>query len=37
MKGRGTRKTEADSLAFVNSFNKIAQEKGLNNAEDQKK
>ena len=36
MIGRVSRKTEADSLAFVNSFNKIAQEKGLNNAEDLK-
>ena len=36
MIGRVSRKTEADSLAFVNSFNKIAQEKGLKNAEDLK-
>lgn len=36
MIGRVSRKTEADSLTFVNSFNKIAQEKGLNNAEDLK-
>jgi UPF0755 protein len=36
MIGRVSRKTEADSLSFVNAFNKIAQEKGLNNAEDLK-
>jgi UPF0755 protein len=36
MIGRVSRKTEADSLSFVNSFNKIAQEKGLKNAEDLK-
>jgi len=36
MIGRVSKKTEADSLMFVKSFNKIAQEKGLNNAEDLK-
>ncbi len=36
MIGRVSKKTEADSLTFVNSFNKIAQQKGLNNAEDLK-
>ena len=36
MIGRVSRKTEADSLSFVNAFNKIAQEKGLKNAEDLK-
>ncbi len=35
--GRVSRKTEADSMQFVNGFNKIAKEKGLNNAEDLKK
>ncbi len=37
MIGRVTRKTEQDSLQFVNDFNKIAEEKGYNNAEDLKK
>ncbi len=36
MIGRVSRKTEADSLAFINSFNKIAKEKGLSSAEDLK-
>lgn len=36
MVGRVSRKTEADSLQFVEEFNKIAQEKGLNSAEDLK-
>lgn len=36
MIGKVSKKTEADSLTFVNAFNKIAQEKGLNNAEDLK-
>ena len=36
MIGRVSKKTEADSLTFVKSFNKIALEKGLNNAEDLK-
>lgn len=37
MIGRVTKKTELDSLQFVNDFNKIAQAKGYNNAEDLKK
>ncbi|MDO5616575.1 MAG: endolytic transglycosylase MltG, partial [Cruoricaptor ignavus] len=37
MLGRVARKTEADSLAFANDLNKIAQQKGYNNAEDLKK
>lgn len=37
MIGRVTKKTELDSLRFVNDFNKIAKEKGLSNAEDLKK
>jgi len=36
MIGRVSRKTEADSLAFVNAFNKIAKEKGQSSAEDLK-
>ena len=36
MIGRVSRKTEADSLAFVKAFNVIARQKGLNNAEDLK-
>ncbi len=35
--GRVSRKTETDSLTFVKEFDKIAKEKGLNNAEDLKK
>jgi UPF0755 protein len=37
MIGRVTKKTELDSLQFVNGFNAIAAEKGYNNAEDLKK
>lgn len=37
MVGKVSRKTEADSLSFVNEFNKIAKQKGLNDAEDLKK
>lgn len=37
MVGKVTKKTELDSLQFVNDFNKIAIEKGYNNAEDLKK
>lgn len=37
MVGRVSRKTEADSLAFVNEFNKIATSKGYASAEDLKK
>ncbi|MET3538342.1 endolytic transglycosylase MltG [Chryseobacterium limigenitum] len=37
MVGKVTKKTELDSLQFVNDFNKIATEKGYNNAEDLKK
>ncbi|WP_294300478.1 endolytic transglycosylase MltG [uncultured Chryseobacterium sp.] len=37
MIGRVTKKTEQDSLQFVNDLNKIAAEKGYNNAEDLKK
>lgn len=36
MIGRVSRKTEADSLAFVKAFDKIAQSKGLHSAEDLK-
>ncbi|SHK26200.1 endolytic transglycosylase MltG [Chryseobacterium polytrichastri] len=37
MVGKVTKKTELDSLQFVNDFNKIATEKGYNSAEDLKK
>ncbi len=37
MIGRVTKKTEQDSLQFVSDLNKIAAEKGYNNAEDLKK
>lgn len=37
MVGKVAKKTELDSLQFVNDFNKIATEKGYNNAEDLKK
>ena len=37
MIGRVSQKTEADSLQFVKEFDKIAQDKGLQNAEDLKK
>ncbi|UOU97889.1 endolytic transglycosylase MltG [Chryseobacterium daecheongense] len=37
MVGRVTKKTELDSLRFVNDFNTIATEKGYTNAEDLKK
>lgn len=37
MVGRVSRKTEADSLTFVNDLNGIAKAKGYNNAEDLKK
>ncbi len=37
MVGRVSKKTEADSLSYVNEFNKIAREKGFNDAEDLKK
>ena len=37
MIGRVTKKTELDSADFADSFNKIAQQKGLNDAEDLKK
>lgn len=37
MAGRVAKKTEADSLKFAEDFNKIASEKGLNDAEDLKK
>lgn len=37
MIGKVTKKTEQDSLQFVNEFNSIAAEKGYNNAEDLKK
>lgn len=37
MIGRVTKKTELDSLRFVNDLNKIATEKGYKNAEDLKK
>ncbi len=37
MVGRVSKKTELDSLKFVNDLNKIAAEKGYNNAEDLKK
>lgn len=37
MMGRVARKTEIDSLAFIKGFDKIAQEKGYQNAEDLKK
>lgn len=37
MVGKVTRKTELDSLQFVKDLNKIAVEKGYNNAEDLKK
>jgi UPF0755 protein len=37
MIGKVTKKTELDSLQFVNDFNSIAAEKGYNNAEDLKK
>ena len=36
MVGRVSRKTESDSLNFVQSLNRIAKEKGLNSAEDLK-
>lgn len=36
MIGRISRKTEADSLAFVKAFDEIAQKKGLSSAEDLK-
>ncbi len=35
--GKVSKKTETDSLQFINDFDKIAQEKGLKNAEDLKK
>lgn len=37
MLGKVSKKTELDSLKFVNDLNKIASEKGYNNAEDLKK
>lgn len=37
MVGKVSKKTELDSLQFVNDLNKIASEKGYNNAEDLKK
>ena len=37
MIGKVTKKTELDSLRFAKDLNKIAKEKGLNNAEDLKK
>ncbi|WP_027386545.1 endolytic transglycosylase MltG [Chryseobacterium gregarium] len=37
MLGKVTKKTELDSLQFVNGLNTIASEKGYNNAEDLKK
>lgn len=37
MVGKVTKKTESDSLQFVNGFNAIALEKGYQNAEDLKK
>jgi len=37
MVGKVSKKTEIDSLKFVNDLNKIASEKGYNNAEDLKK
>ncbi|MDF2931787.1 MAG: mltG [Chryseobacterium sp.] len=37
MVGKVSKKTELDSLKFVNDLNKIAGEKGYNNAEDLKK
>lgn len=37
MVGKVSKKTEIDSLQFVNDLNKIASEKGYNNAEDLKK
>ena len=37
MLGRVSKKTELDSLRFATDLNKIAQQKGLNNAEDLKK
>ncbi|WBV60571.1 endolytic transglycosylase MltG [Chryseobacterium camelliae] len=37
MIGKVSKKTELDSLRFVNDLNTIAQEKGYNNAEDLKK
>lgn len=37
MVGKVTKKTESDSLQFVNGFNAIAVEKGYQNAEDLKK
>ncbi len=37
MVGRVSKKTELDSLRFINDLNKIASEKGYNNAEDLKK
>ncbi|MCE3076121.1 endolytic transglycosylase MltG [Chryseobacterium gwangjuense] len=37
MIGKVSKKTELDSLQFVNDLNTIAQEKGYNNAEDLKK
>ena len=37
MVGKVSKKTELDSLKFVNDLNKIASEKGYNNAEDLKK
>lgn len=37
MIGKVTKKTELDSLRFATDLNKIAKEKGLNNAEDLKK
>lgn len=37
MVGKVTRKTEADSLQFVNGLNKIAREKGFADAEDLKR
>lgn len=37
MLGKVTKKTEIDSTRFANDLNKIAQNKGLNNAEDLKK
>lgn len=37
MVGRVAKKTEADSLSFVQEFNRIAKEKGMTDAEDLKK
>lgn len=37
MMGKVAKKTEIDSLTFIKSFDKIAKEKGLSNAEDLKK